>query len=134
MRRRCRICHIEARLDASGRCRLCREAKAAADASISYGRFKAQIYLKIGDCPDLEPDWYRCCPVCGKVFAPKRRNQIYDSTFCAHKAAAKKYYDRKRAGHRAPADQTEDTHGTNASDQDGGRFDQNEPVAQDQEK
>lgn len=129
MSTRCRVCGVQAQTDRRGRCRLCREVKAAADAGTSYGRYKSDIYMRYGDQPEIPLDWYKECPICHKLFLPRRRNQIYDANACAQRAASKKYYKNKRAGRLAPADQMEDGHGPNTAYQDGGRSHKIEPVA-----
>ena len=130
---RCRACGGSGTLDVHGRCRLCREAKAASDAGSSYGRYKSMIYMRYGDLPEIPDDWYLQCPVCKKVFLPRRKNQIYDCAACAQRAASKKYYTkRKRAGHGAPAGNSEANYGADAADQDGGRADQDQPGPENQ--
>lgn len=125
MSRACRVCGVQTEVDRHGRCRLCREAKAASDAGMSYGRYKSELFMRYGDLLELPEDWIIQCPICGKLFLPKRKNQIYDSAACAQRAASRKYYQkRKRAGHGAPAELTEDSHGADAADQIGGRADQ----------
>nr|DAP96473.1 MAG TPA: restriction endonuclease [Caudoviricetes sp.] len=133
MGRRCRICGTFGTTDRQGRCRLCREARAADDAGMSYGRYKSLLFQRYGEQPDLPLDWYRECPICHRLFLPKRKNHIYDTQACGQIAASRKYY-KKRAGLGAPAMTTEDNHGPDAADQDGGGTHQNEPVAQNQKK
>lgn len=130
MTRGCKVCGVQTEVDRHGRCRLCRENKAAGDAGMSYGRYKSALFIRYGDLPEIPEDWYAQCPVCKKLFLPKRKNQIYDSAACGQRAASRNYYQkkRKRAGHGAPALTTEENHGADAADQIGGRADQNEPV------
>lgn len=131
MEQRCRICGVPSQTDRQGRCRLCREVKAAYDAGVSYGRYKSDLYMRYGDQPELPPDFYRECPVCHRVFLPRRKNQLYDVPACGQIVAARKYRHKQRAGHEgAPADMQGDNHGADAADQDGRRAYQNEPVAQ----
>lgn len=130
----CRICGIQADIDRQGRCRLCREAKAASDAGISYGRYKSIIFMRYGDQPEIPPDWYRECPVCHRIFLPSRKNKIYDSAACAQRAASKNYYKRQRAGRRAPAEPMEDTDGADAADQISRRAHKDELVPENQKK
>lgn len=101
---RCRICGSSSSVGADRRCRGCRLAKAATDAGTSYGRFAAQLYADFGELEELPPDLVRTCPMCKRLFRPGRKNQIYDCTACAQRAAAKNYYRRKKrdACHRAP--------------------------------
>lgn len=124
----CRICGISTQVDRQGRCRLCREAKAAYDAGSSYGIYKSILYQKYGDQPELPPEFYRECPVCHRVFLPRRKNQIYDVPACGQIAAARKYRKKQRAGPRASAELTEELYGANAADQNGGGADQDEFV------
>lgn len=95
----CKICHsITAPLGADGRCRLCREAKAASDANQTYGKFKAGLHERYGDIPeDLQPSFnpFRTCPNCGKLFVPKRSNVIYCGAACGSAASRKRCKQRK---------------------------------------
>lgn len=126
---RCRICGVSCQTDRQGRCRGCRESKAAHDAGVSYGLYKSDLYMRYGDQPELPTDFYLECPVCHRVFLPRRRNQIYDVPACGQIAAARKYRQKQREGHGAPAVTSEEKHGANAANQNGRRADQNEPVA-----
>lgn len=121
---KCRVCGVSTQTDHRGRCRLCREVRAAYDAGSSYGRYKSMLYMLYGDQPELPPEFYRECPVCRRVFLPRRRNQIYDVPACGQIAAARKYRQKQRAGHGAPAITTEADHGADTAYQDGGRADQ----------
>lgn len=120
MNPKCRICGLAVPVDRQGRCRLCREVKAAYDAGLSYGIYKSILYDLYGDQPELPPDFYRECPVCHRVFLPRRKNQIYDVPACGQIMAARKYRKKQRAGPRAPAIITEENYGANAADQNGG--------------
>ena len=117
-------------MDAYGRCRLCREAKAAFDAGLSYGTYKGRLYISNGDMPELPSEFYKVCPFCKKIFLPKRKNQIYDTAACGQRMAATRYY-KKRVGHKAPALKTEERHGADIADQICRRTNQDEPGAQD---
>lgn len=116
---KCRICGLAVPVDRQGRCRSCREGKAADDAGLSYGVYKSILYDLYGDQPELPPDFYRECPVCHRVFLPRRKNQIYDVPACGQIMAARKYRKKQRAGPRAPAIITEENYGANAADQNG---------------
>lgn len=118
-------------VDEYGRCRLCRESKAAYDAGLSYGAYKGRLYIANGDMPELPAEFYRVCPFCKKVFLPRRKNQIYDTTACAQRVAIARY-NKRRAGHRAPALKTEEQHGADITDQICGRVNQDESGTQDQ--
>lgn len=127
---KCRICGLAVPADRQGRCRLCREVKAAYDAGLSYGIYKSILYDLYGDQPELPPDFYRECPVCHRVFLPRRKNQIYDVPACGQIMAARKYRRKQRAGLGAPAIITEGVNGANAADQNGWRAHEDEPFAQ----
>ena len=130
MEQRCWVCGVQGQTDRQGRCRSCRESKAADDAGTSYGRYKARLYEQYGEQPDLPADFYRECPICHRVFLPRRKNQIYDVPACGQIAAARKYRQKQRAGHGAPAVTMEDQYGANAAYQDGRRTYQDEFVSQ----
>lgn len=125
---KCRICGLAVPADRQGRCRLCREVKAAYDAGLSYGIYKSILYDLYGDQPELPPDFYRECPVCHRIFLPRRKNQIYDVPACGQIMAARKYRKKQRAGLGAPAIITEENNGANAADQNGGGTYQDELV------
>lgn len=130
---RCRICGVYTRLGADRRCRGCREGKAATDNGQSYGHFKAGLFEKYGEMEDVPEGMFLTCPVCRKVFIPARYNQIYDSNACAQRAAAKRYYKKRRkdACHRAPVNASKGAeHGANAADQVGRGADEDDPVPQ----
>lgn len=91
----CQVCGCATAPAVDHRCRLCREAKAATDSGTSYGKLKASLFDLYGDIPDLPPDALRACPVCKRLFLPRRQNQVYDNRRCAQRAASKKYYKRK---------------------------------------
>lgn len=124
----CRICGVSTQVDRQGRCRSCRESKAADDAGMAYGLYKSLLFQKYGDQPELPPEFYRECPVCHRVFLPRRRNQIYDVPACGQIAAARKYRKKQRAGPRAPAELTEELYGADAADQNGRGTNKNEFV------
>ena len=94
------------------------EAKAAADTGISYGKMKAILFSLYGDVPDPSDEILRACPICKRLFLPKRQNQIYDNRLCAQRAASKNYYLRKRKGegHEGYGLEKEIDHGANPSD------------------
>lgn len=94
------------------------EAKAAADTGISYGRMKAILFALYGDVPEPSDKILRACPICKRLFLPKRQNQIYDNRLCAQRAASKNYYLRKRKdeGHEGYGLEKEIDHGANPSD------------------
>lgn len=130
MGQRCRICGVETQTDRQGRCRLCREVKAASDAKQSYGVYKSRLFILYGDQPELPPEFFRECPVCHRLFLPRRKNQIYDVPACGQIAAARKYRKKQRAGPRTPAETKEEQDGADAADQNGGRTYQNEPISE----
>ena len=113
------------------RCRLCREAKAATDSGTSYGKLKAALFDLYGDLPDLPPEALRTCPMCNRLFLPKRQNQVYDNRLCAQRAASKNYYKRKRKdeGLKGSGLKRENDYGPNPSNQNGGRVDKDDLVA-----
>lgn len=115
---RCQICGCIATRVTDNRCRLCMEAKAAADTGISYGKMKAILFSLYGDVPDPSDEILRACPICKRLFLPKRQNQIYDNRLCAQRAASKNYYLRKRKGegHEGYGLEKEIDHGANPSD------------------
>lgn len=128
----CRICGCATAPAPDQRCRLCREAKAATDSGSSYGRLKAAMYDLLGDLPDLPPETLRTCPMCNRLFLPKRQNQVYDNRLCAQRAASKNYYQRKRKdeGLKGSGLEKEIDYGPDPSDQDGGRVDKDDFVTQ----
>lgn len=85
----------------------------------------------LGDVLDLSQDTLRTCPVCKRLFLPKRQNQIYDNRLCAQRAASKKYYERKHKdeGLKGSGLKKENDYGPNPSNQVGGRVDEDDLVA-----
>lgn len=122
----CKVCNSRcAEIGPDGRCRLCRDAKAASDAGMSYGKFKAMIYEKYGETREPPPDLYQTCPECGKIFIPQHRNRIYCCTNCQNRQNQRKWQQRKKK---------KEAYVTDTTDQNGGRAHQNEPVAKGEKK
>lgn len=93
----CKVCLSRvAELGLDGRCRLCRDVKAATDAGMSYGRFKAVLYEKYGEMWETPPNLYHTCPECGKIVPFKHGNQIYCSVTCQKRRQQRKWAQRKR--------------------------------------
>lgn len=126
----CRVCGCSTAPAMDHRCRLCREAKAATDSGLTYGELKAAMFDLLGDISDLPQDTLRTCPVCKRLFLPKRQNQIYDNRLCAQRTASKKYYERKHKdeGLKDSGLEKENDYGPNPSNQVGGRVDEDDLV------
>lgn len=56
---RCKVCHCPIAPTPDHRCRGCREAKAATDSGMTYGKFKGLLFDKFGYAPDLPDDTRR---------------------------------------------------------------------------
>lgn len=127
----CWVCGCSTAPSFDHRCRLCREAKAATDSGVSYGNLKAAMFALLGDLPDPPSDTLRTCPVCRRLFLPKRKNQIYDNRLCAQRAASKNYYKRKNKdeGHKGSGLEEENDYGSDLTNQVGWRVDENDLVA-----
>lgn len=121
----CRVCGCVTAPAADQRCRLCRVAKAATDSGTSYGKLTASLFDRYGELPDLPQDMLRTCPVCKRLFLPKRQNQVYDNRLCAQRAASKNYYERRRKdeGLKGSGRKEENDYGPNPSNQVGRRVD-----------
>ena len=132
----CRVCGCAAAPARDRRCRLCREARAATDSGTSYGKLKAALFDIYGDDPDLPHEAFRTCPICNRLFLPKRQNQLYDKRLCAQRAASKNYYRRKRKdeGLKGSGQEKECKDGPNPSNQNGRRIDQDDVVTSLSEK
>lgn len=106
MEKGCKICHAPTQeLDAEGRCQLCRIAKAASDAGMTYGKYTAAVgsTLLVAQAPRFGAG--RCaCDYCARPFFPKSQRQRFCSPACSeagHRAAAKSRY-REKTGRGGP--------------------------------
>lgn len=102
----CRVCRGVTNIEADGRCRGCRIAKAATDGKTSYGKLESRLWMLYGDQLANTSASVLPCPICGNLFLPRTTNQKYCSNACAVKAAQAAYRKRKRTqAFRAPVDE-----------------------------
>lgn len=99
---RCRVCMALLREGERDKCQGCIDAKAATDAGMTYGKYKAGYPKRESWRMDSR---FRFCAECGIPFLPKRADTIYCGPKCRCRHNMREYRKRNNAEPDAEPDE-----------------------------